>query len=1144
MAAQRSQRAKRNPRQDALYYCSLGEDKAGFDIRYIDSFKGRGVFSSRPFQKGDFLLEYRGQLISKKEQENRLKVYHDALKVFMFDFQFNGKLLCIDAAREDGSLGRLINDDEVSPNSKMTITRVDGEPHLCLFAIKDIAPGEEITYNYGDSEWPWRIKKSKEKPSPSAEENPSTSRSSPDDTPQKSKDKPSPSVEENPSTSRSSPDDTPQKSKDKPSPSVEENPSTSRSSPDDTPQDCDHDLIADEMSHLEKCVICGGPFSPLKWSGVRCEVCNQTWHKRCYNIHTVDISEPQSLVLNEQSSSEVGSSEEEYVPDSASDSDSSFDNRSEILSINRKRVQISEVSTSQSASKKRRFHQEDSVEGDRLRSSEAAGSLSEDELRKRRFEKSDATSNEGNAHNECMIDSSNARPEDLSKSSLSLRNRNYCYICGKLQTKFTRHLKTHEKKYADVAQVLSLPKKSKKRLEMLAKLRNKGNHDHNSEVLASGIGTLKPKRTSKKNYKEKDYIHCIYCQALYLRRDLWRHVRKCSSKPGKANSEGYDRRVLSLASMNESALCQQVSPGVWKLLAVMKDDDITSTVRSDFSILQLAQSLFNKHGQDPTKFDYIRQRLRECGRLLLVLRKEFSINTFEDAVRPGNFDVVIKAVKKVSGYDGEKNCYSTPSLALKLGHSLQKLNDILHCRALMAQDSTLIKSTQSFKTLYSTKWSEFISHTALSTLNERHFNKPSTLPFTEDVQCLHRHLEKITDQALKDFEEHSSPKSYSELCKVTMAKVILFNRRRGGEVSKMTLCGFQERDSSALHKDIAFGLTKFERHLCQHFSRVELRGKRGRKVAVLLSPDMVNAITRLTEKRADCGVLAENPFLFARPKCLTPYRGQDCLRLYAAECGAKNPELLRSTQLRKHVATLSQILNLKNHELDQVANFLGHDIRVHREYYRLPEATTQLAKISKLLIAMEKGSLKNLQGKSLEEIEIEDDLELTESSGESDSDAEGDTAVEEANAVVEEANAAVEEANAAVEEANAAVEEGEVVEENLSNPEAAQSKNKDEDKELKALKWKRRKPDGKKQKKQSAAEKEEKRMRQTKRPWSKEEVNAVMRHFKDHIMKGKLASMIECGQCKKAEHPVLDNRTLQNIRDFVRNRGVTMKNKK
>ncbi|KAL7846080.1 hypothetical protein AOLI_G00242720 [Acnodon oligacanthus] len=81
-----------------------------------------------------------------------------------------------------------------------------------------------------------------------------------------------------------------------------------------------------------------------------------------------------------------------------------------------------------------------------------------------------------------------------------------------------------------------------------------------------------------------------------------------------------------------------------------------------------------------------------------------------------------------------------------------------------------------------------------------------------------------------------------------------------------------------------------------------------------------------------------------------------------------------------HVTTVSQILNLKNSELDQVADFLGHDIRVHREYYRLPEATTQLAKISKLLLAMEKGCLPDLQGKSLDDTEIEDEINSTDDS--------------------------------------------------------------------------------------------------------------------------------------------------------------------
>lgn len=118
---------------------------------------------------------------------------------------------------------------------------------------------------------------------------------------------------------------------------------------------------------------------------------------------------------------------------------------------------------------------------------------------------------------------------------------------------------------------------------------------------------------------------------------------------------------------------------------------------------------------------------------------------------------------------------------------------------------------------------------------------------------------------------------YGELCRTTLAKIILFNQRHGGEVAKMPLKGFLERDTAALHKDVALGLRKFEQKLCKHFSRVELRGKRGRKVAVLLSSDIVDSLTLLINKRKDCGIPEGNIFLFARPHCLTPYREWDCL---------------------------------------------------------------------------------------------------------------------------------------------------------------------------------------------------------------------------------------------------------------------------
>lgn len=59
----------------------------------------------------------------------------------------------IDASKEDGTLGRLANDNHKNPNCTVRNVIVNGRPHLCLFASKEILPGEEITYDYGDSSW-------------------------------------------------------------------------------------------------------------------------------------------------------------------------------------------------------------------------------------------------------------------------------------------------------------------------------------------------------------------------------------------------------------------------------------------------------------------------------------------------------------------------------------------------------------------------------------------------------------------------------------------------------------------------------------------------------------------------------------------------------------------------------------------------------------------------------------------------------------------------------------------------------------------------------------------------------------------------------------------------------------------------------
>ncbi len=68
---------------------------------------------------------------------------------------------------------------------------------------------------------------------------------------------------------------------------------------------------------------------------------------------------------------------------------------------------------------------------------------------------------------------------------------------------------------------------------------------------------------------------------------------------------------------------------------------------------------------------------------------------------------------------------------------------------------------------------------------------------------------------------------------------------------------------------------------------------------------------------------------------------------HAQSCGAKYPDQHRSTALLKYVAVLSQVINLKNNDLDVLSRFMGHAIRTPHKYYHLPEQTIQQVNVLK-----------------------------------------------------------------------------------------------------------------------------------------------------------------------------------------------------
>lgn len=257
----------------------------------------------------------------------------------------------------------------------------------------------------------------------------------------------------------------------------------------------------------------------------------------------------------------------------------------------------------------------------------------------------------------------------------------------------------------------------------------------------------------------------------------------------------------------------------------------------------------------------------------------------------------------------------------------------------------------------------------------RKLNAGPLLPITADLKLINKHIDTETDKSVLALKQSCNLPKWTRLATLVLCRIILFNKRRSGESSKVTIDQFLKRPAwHELTEELQQSLSPYERKLAEQLTVIKTIGKRGRQVAVLLTPTLKSSIELLISTRSNCGIADCNPFIFARGgQSSLHLRGHDCLRKIIDEIKEtlQRPDLISGTKLRKYVATVSQLFSLKENEVDWLARHLGHDISVHREFYRLHEDAVELTKISRLLLAIDEGQAKKFAGKSLDQIHMD-----------------------------------------------------------------------------------------------------------------------------------------------------------------------------
>ncbi|KAL0152441.1 hypothetical protein M9458_052164, partial [Cirrhinus mrigala] len=169
------------------------------------------------------------------------------------------------------------------------------------------------------------------------------------------------------------------------------------------------------------------------------------------------------------------------------------------------------------------------------------------------------------------------------------------------------------------------------------------------------------------------------------------HMKRCSAKRERHENSQCTKRVLGLAAVAKAAFSGTVSDGVLKLIRSIRNEEIASVVRHD------------------------------------PIRKNSSITTLEDAIKPVNFMATVQAAKELAGFSKDEKTFDAPSLALKIGRHLLHISSIIRGNAIIAGNKELGECTEQFQTLYRTKWTEMSAE-------KQKYKTKVNLPLTEDMQ--------------------------------------------------------------------------------------------------------------------------------------------------------------------------------------------------------------------------------------------------------------------------------------------------------------------------------------------------------------------------------------------------------------------------
>lgn len=367
--------------------------------------------------------------------------------------------------------------------------------------------------------------------------------------------------------------------------------------------------------------------------------------------------------------------------------------------------------------------------------------------------------------------------------------------------------------------------------------------------------------------------------------------------------------------------------------------------------------------------------MRLMGRLLQSAKdKDEKITDLMSIYTPKHYDTVVAAIQSVAQYDFKSGTYKAPAVAQNLCTYIKQVGAILETELIKTEKNDELIKVQNFLKILAEDASTSVLKAAFESQCGLRREKKVIMPSTDDIKQMLNYLNNERSIYSTKLNEKFSYSYWLNLNELTMATLIVFNRRRPGDIQNIRVSEYKTQTTidETVDKHLYGSLDEESKKLAKKYYRFGIRTKKNRDAGVLIPTDVRDNIELLLRYRKDAQVPESNIYLFGLPSLddsrVKVIGGCQVMRKFSIASGAKNPELLRATKLRKHIATMCVKLDLSENVISELANFMGHADKIHKDIYQQPQVEREIFRVSKLLEA----------GLGQSDSEDEDDIENAE----------------------------------------------------------------------------------------------------------------------------------------------------------------------